>query len=89
MKRREEIRVLAGDIHFDVAKEGLDANGCFNQYQGFIKGYIKCQEDMTKELYEFGKLVLDTFHSEGKTHSGDDRLSRIKFDEWFNSVSKK
>jgi hypothetical protein len=55
---------------------------------GYIDGYIKCQEDMTKELYEFGKLVLDTFHSEGKTHSGKDRLARVKFDEWFNQVKK-
>jgi hypothetical protein len=43
---------------------------------------------MTKELYEFGKLVLDTFHSEGKTHSGKDRLARVKFDEWFNQVKQ-
>lgn len=54
----------------------------------FIKGYTQCQEDMTKELYEFGKLVLDTFHSEGKTHSGKDRLARVKFDEWFNQTKK-
>ena len=46
------------------------------------------EEDMKKELYEFGKLVLDTFHSEGRTHSGKDRLSRIKFDEWFNLLNK-
>lgn len=58
--------------------------------QALLQVWNECQQqNMTKELYEFGKLVLDTFHSEGKTHSGDDRLSRIKFDEWFNSVSKK
>jgi len=41
---------------------------------------------MKKELYEFGKLVLDTFHSEGKTHSGEARLARIKYHEWFNEL---
>lgn len=35
-----------------------------------------------QELIEFGRLVLDTFHSEGKTHSGKDRLPRIKYDNW-------
>jgi len=39
-------------------------------------------------MYEFGKLVLDTFHSEGKTHSGKDRLARVKFDEWFKQLNK-
>jgi len=53
---------------------------------GYIKGYTQCQEDMKKELYEFGKLVLDTFHSEGKTHSGEARLTRIKYHEWFNEL---
>jgi hypothetical protein len=43
---------------------------------------------MDKELYEFGKLVLDTFHSEGRTHSGKERLPRVKFDEWFNELNK-
>jgi hypothetical protein len=47
------------------------------------------EDDMAKKLYEFGKLVLDTFHSEGRTHSGEDRLARIKFDEWFNQLNKK
>lgn len=37
-----------------------------------------------EELVEFGKLVLDTFHSEGKTKSGKPRLTRIKYDEWVN-----
>jgi hypothetical protein len=46
MKRKEEIEQLAQEIHYDSAQQGLDANGCFNQYQGFIKGYTQCQEDM-------------------------------------------
>jgi hypothetical protein len=41
-----------------------------------------------KELLEFGKLVLDTFHSEGKTKSGKDRLARIKYDNWFEQFKK-
>lgn len=58
-----------------------------NYANQFTEG-AKWQEDMTKELYEFGKLVLDTFHSEGKTNSGKARLARIKFDVWFNSLNK-
>lgn len=34
------------------------------------------------EMIEFGKLVLDTFHSEGKTHSGKERLARAKYSKW-------
>lgn len=52
--------------------------------KAYRNGYTQCQEDM----YEFGKLVLDTFHSEGKTHSGKDRLARVKFDEWFKQLNK-
>lgn len=78
MKTQEEIEQLA-------AREYWNSN---TESRSFIKGYTQCQEDIKKELYEFGKLVLDTFHSEGKTHSGKDRLARIKFDEWFNSLNK-
>jgi hypothetical protein len=46
MKSKEEIEQLAKEVHYDSAQQGLDANGCFNQYQGFIKGYTQCQEDM-------------------------------------------
>ena len=78
MKTKEEIEQLAAREHWNANTES----------RSFIKGYTQCQEDMVKELYEFGKLVLDTFHSEGKTHSGKDRLARIKFDEWFNLLNK-
>ena len=50
MKTKEEIEQLAQEIHYDSAQQGLDANGCFNQYQGFIKGYTQCQEDVDWEL---------------------------------------
>jgi hypothetical protein len=80
MKTKKEIEQLA-EQYFP------DPYICTGK-EGFIDGYTQCQEDMVKELYEFGKLVLDTFHSEGKTHSGEDRLARIKFDEWFNSLNK-
>lgn len=78
MKSKEEIKQLA-------FKEYLKNN---IEIGSFIQGYTQCQEDMGKELYKFGKLVLDTFHSEGNTRSGKDRLARIKFDEWFNSLNK-
>jgi len=42
-----------------------------------------------QELIEFGKLVLDTFHSEGKTKSGKPRLARAKYDEWVNEKLQK
>ena len=35
-----------------------------------------------EELIEFGKIVLDTFHSEGRTKSGKDRLARFKYEKW-------
>lgn len=50
MKTKQEIEQLAQEIHYDSAQQGLDANGCFNQYQGFIKGYIQSQEDVDWEL---------------------------------------
>jgi hypothetical protein len=40
----DEVEKLAQNIHYDMAQQGLDANGCFNQYQGFIKGYNKAKE---------------------------------------------
>jgi len=79
MKSKEEIEQLVDEIYGEYAGY---------HKASFVNGYIKCQEDMEKELYEFGKLVLDTFHSEGKTHSGKDRLAKVKFDEWFNQVKK-
>lgn len=50
MENKEKIEKLAQEIHYDSAQQGLDANGCFNQYQGFIKGYTQCQEDILGEL---------------------------------------
>jgi hypothetical protein len=51
MKTKEEIEQLAQNIHYDMSQEGLDANGCFNQYQGFIKGYTQCQVDNMEKRY--------------------------------------
>ena len=79
MKTQEEIEQLAEQW---LAETPIKEWGGVEN--GYIKGYSQCQKDM----YEFGKLVLDTFHSEGKTHSGKDRLARIKFDAWFNSLNK-
>jgi hypothetical protein len=57
MKNKEEIEQLAQEIHYQFQNQGLDANGCFNQYQGYIKGYTQCQEDMAdeikKQIYDF------------------------------------
>lgn len=84
MKTEEEIHEL-GTLEY----QPWESNMFFRMAPtAYSKGYSQCQKDMEKDLYEFGKLVLDTFHSEGRTHSGEDRLSRIKFDEWFNSLNK-
>lgn len=87
-KTKKEIEQLA-EKYYPPYPDGIITDEIRALREGLIKGYIQCQEDMTKELYEFGKLVLDTFHSEGKTHSGKDRLARVKFDEWFNELNKK
>ena len=86
MKTKEEIEQLAEKL-YPISSNPQQIIEGFERV-AFKKGYIQCQEDMTKELYEFGKLVLDTFYSEGKTHSGKDRLSKVKFDEWFNGLNK-
>jgi hypothetical protein len=49
MKSKEEIKQLAQEVHYESQNQGLDENGCFNQYQGFIKGYTQCQQDMAKD----------------------------------------
>jgi hypothetical protein len=60
MKSKEEIEQLAKEVHYDSAQQGLDANGCFNQYQGFIKGYTQCQEDMDNEI----QSLIDMYNSD-------------------------
>ena len=85
MKSKEEIENICNDI-----MDTLSVNPQYEDavHDGLIIGYTKCQEDIKQKLYEFGKLVLDTFHSEGRTHSGKDRLARVRFDEWFNELNK-
>ena len=51
-KTKEEIEQLGREIHYQSQNEGLDSNGCFNQYQGFIKGYTQCQETLTARILE-------------------------------------
>ena len=82
MKTKEEIDELYHKYWDDFSSK-YDDN---LHYYSFVDGHLQCQEDIKKELYEFGKLVLDTFHSEGKTHSGEARLTRIKYHEWFNEL---
>ena len=87
MKTQEEIEQLAEQFYPPTTTDLICSPKLVRI--GYMNGYTQCQEDMSKELYEFGKLVLDTFHSEGRTHSGNERLPRIKFDEWFNELNKK
>lgn len=51
MKTKEEIIHLAQEFHYEFQNQGLNADGCFNQYQGFIKGYTQCQENMVDKKY--------------------------------------
>lgn len=83
MKTQQEIELLAEKTYFNV--DGFEEEVSESK-RHWVGGYTQCQEDIKKELYEFGKLVLDTFHSEGKTHSGKARLARIKYHEWFNEL---
>ena len=87
MKSKEEIKLM-GEKYAITHEDVSDRLGKYLVSACFQDGYIQCQcqENVSKDLYEFGKLVLDTFHSEGKTHSGEDRLARVKFDEWFKTL---
>lgn len=88
MKSQEEIKQLAKlEIERHRAStSSVDPSKDMERFKGYIAGYTQCQEDMRKVMYEFGKRVLDTFHSEGKTHSGENRLAMIKYHEWFNEL---
>ena len=56
-KTKEEIEQLGREIHYQSQNEGLDSNGCFNQYQGFIKGYTQCQETLTTRILELDAQI--------------------------------
>ena len=90
MKTKEEIKQM-GENYATTHEDISDRLGKYLVSACFQDGYIQCQcqEDIKQKLYEFGKLVLDTFHSEGRTHSGNERLPRIRFDDWFNELNKK
>lgn len=61
MKSKEEIEQLAQEVHYEFQNQGLDADGCFNQYQGYIKGYTQCQEDMAIQTISNGKRRIAPF----------------------------
>ncbi len=94
MKTKEEVELLAEceakKLHDKSKHDDWDIYNqlVYEDAQLIELGYNKCKDDMKKELYEFGKLVLDTFHSEGKTYNGENRLPRIKFDNWFEQTNK-
>lgn len=50
--KTEEIEQIGREIHYQSQNEGLDSNGSFNQYQGFIKGYTQCQKKMQNDIDE-------------------------------------
>ena len=71
MKSKEEIKQLAQEVHFTSQYHGLNPDGCFNQYQGFIKGYSQCQKDMAKESIAFANFLKADFEMEDSGSSDD------------------
>ena len=67
MKTPKEIEQLAQEVHYEFQNQGLDANGCFNQYQGYIKGYTQCQEDMADKNYTEDDIYMALEF--GRSHS--------------------
>lgn len=67
MKTKKEIEQLAQEIHYEFQNQGLDENGCFNQYQGFIKGYTQCQEDIADKKYTKDDICMALEF--GRSHS--------------------
>lgn len=63
MKSKEEIEQLGKEVHYEFQNQGLNADGCFNQYQGFIKGYNQCQEDMAKDI-EYWQGEFEHWHKQ-------------------------
>ena len=61
MKTQKEIEQLAQEVHFVSQYHGLDADGCFNQYQGFIKGYTQCQEDMADNMVKLANYLRNNY----------------------------
>lgn len=86
MKTKEEIEKLAQKIHYNSAQQGLDANGCFNQYQGFIKGYTQCQEDMADKKYTFNQIT-DAMAMARKIN-GKETYYKYSMEEILNSLNK-
>jgi len=84
MKTKEEIKQLAQEVHYVSQYHGLDANGCFNQYQGFIKGYTKCQEDMADKKYT--KEDLENAFNSGRGYGVPDNIK--DFNSFINSLNK-
>ena len=57
--KAEEIEQIGREIHYQSQNEGLDSNGCFNQYQGFIKGYTQCQKKMQNDIDELVESLAE------------------------------
>ena len=81
MKSKEEIEQLAQEVHYESKNQGLNADGCFNQYQGFIKGYTQCQKDMAKLTFVPG-LSKETLDELFDLHDEDDFIHEDS-DKWF------
>ena len=79
MKSKEEIEQLAQEVHYESQNQGLDENGCFNQYQGFIKGYTQCQKDIVEELKEWIEITLSAESKLGASDSVIEALLGVKY----------
>lgn len=72
----------------NVAGDAMDAPSCTYEIEQLFYKYQSKKMYSEEELLNFGKIVLDTFHSEGRTHNDTPRLPRIKYQEWFNQFKK-
>ena len=79
MKSKEEIEQLAQEVHYESQNQGLDENGCFNQYQGFIKGYTQCQKDIVEELKEWIEITLSAESKLGASDNVIEALLGVKY----------
>ena len=89
-KTKEEIEQLGREIHYQSQNEGLDSNGCFNQYQGFIKGYTQCQEKLTARILELESEIKNSI-IQGliEISCNDNDYNKVEYEKWLKDPNTK
>ena len=89
-----ECEIACNKCNSNLFEECWSARECSRNYsENYLKPKVNSKHNTIyihrikdswnrEEVIEFGKLILDTFHSEGRTKSGNPRLARIKYDKW-------